>query len=136
MTRLTIGRLADRADVGVETIRFYERQGLLPEPPRTQSGYRQYPEDQVDRIRFIKRGQELGFSLAEIREMLALRMDTGSDCGDVRRRAERKITDVEAKLRDLQRIKAALEALTWACVGHGPTSECPILDAMARETPK
>lgn len=130
MTTYTIGKLAERADVGIETIRFYERRGLIPEPPRTGSGYRQYPESEAARIRFIKRGQELGFSLSEIKELLALRVDTDMDCGDVRRRAEAKIADVERKIRDLQAMKNALEALTLACAGRGSTSECPILDAM------
>ncbi len=134
MKSMTIGKLAEKAEVGIETIRFYERQGLVPEPPRTESGYRKYPESEVERIRFIKRAQELGFSLAEIKELLSLRVDADTDCGEVRRRAEAKIADVEQKLRDLERIRAALEDLTRACAGRGPTSECPILDGMASGT--
>jgi MerR family transcriptional regulator, copper efflux regulator len=127
---ITIGKLAARADVGVETVRFYERQGLIPEPQRSPKGYRQYREAEVGRIRFIRKAQDLGFTLSEIRELLSLRVDAGSDCGDVRGRAEQKIAQVEEKLADLRRIRSALEELTRACAGTGPTSECPILDAM------
>src|SRR6516225_6755483 len=130
MKALTIGQAARSAGVGIETVRFYERQGLLQEPPRRNSGYRQYPEDVVARLHFIKRAKELGFSLKEIKELLALRVDPDTTCADVRSRAEAKIADVEEKIKALHRIKKALVKLTAVCRGRGPTSECPILDAL------
>lgn len=130
MQTLTVGRLAKQAQVNIETIRYYERRGLLPEPPRCESGYRQYPRDAVERIQFIKRAQELGFSLKEIGELLSLRVDPGTTAGDIKRRTETKLADIDAKICDLQRMKAALMKLTSACRGRGPTSECPILDAL------
>lgn len=130
MQTLTVGRLAKQAHVNVETIRYYERRGLLPEPPRRESGYRQYPCDAVERIQFIKRAQELGFSLKEIGELLSLRVDPRTTSGDIKRQAEAKLVELNAKIRDLQRMKAALMTLAAACRGRGPTSECPILDAL------
>jgi Hg(II)-responsive transcriptional regulator len=119
--------LARRAGVNVETLRFYERKGLLPEPPRRASGYRQYPADDVRRIRFIKRAQELGFTLGEVRELLALRVRPGTTAADVRERAQRKLTDVRRKMAELAAIERALVKLTESCDGRGPTGECPIL---------
>jgi len=127
---LTIGQVAKHSGLGLETLRFYERKGLIEEPPRTDSGYRQYPEDVVGRIRFIKRTKELGFSLKEISELLSLRVDPGTTCADVRKQTELKLTDVEEKIRALRRIKTALKKLAASCVGTGPTSECPILEAL------
>jgi len=132
-TPLTIGKLARAAGVGVETIRFYEREGLLPKPPRKRSGYRQYPPDVAAREMFIRRAKELGFTLREITELLELRVDPDKNCGDVRALAKTKIADVEEKMADLARIKRALEKLAKACRGKGPTSECPILDAIEKE---
>jgi MerR family transcriptional regulator, copper efflux regulator len=128
--RLTIGQLAKQAYVNIETIRYYERRGLIPEPPRRESGYRQYAPDTIKRIKFIKRAQELGFSLREIRELLSLRIDPKATSTDIKRRAEAKLADIDTKLRDLNGMKAALLKLTAACRGRGPTSECPILDAL------
>ncbi len=133
MKPLTIGQVARQADVGVETVRFYERQGLLNEPPRRESGYRQYPEDVVARLRFIKRAKELGFSLKEIKELLTLRVDPTMTCAEVRSKAQAKIADVEEKIQALQKIKKALVKLTTVCRGRGPTSECPILEALEKE---
>jgi len=133
MENLTIGQLARRAQVNVETVRYYERRGLIPEPPRRESGYRQYPKDAVARILFIRQAQELGFSLKEILELLTLRVDPETTCADVKRRAEDKIADIEEKLADLKQMRKALERLATSCKGVGPTSECPILEAM--ETP-
>ncbi len=130
---LTIGQVAKRSGIGIETVRFYERKGLVEEPPRTDSGYRQYPEDVVARIRFIRRSKELGFKLKEISELLSLRIDPDTTCADVRKQTELKIADVEEKIRALQKIKTALKRLAASCVGTGPTSECPILDALDRE---
>jgi len=132
MKTLTIGRVAGEAAVGVETVRFYERQGLLEEPPRRQSGYREYGEDAVARLRFIRRAKQLGFTLKEIKELLALRRDPSAPRGDVKRRAEAKIADIETKIRVLQRMKKALVKLTTACSGHGTSAECPLLDALGQ----
>ena len=130
MASLTIGQLAKRADVGVETVRFYERKALLAEPDRRPSGYRQYDEEVVDRLRFIKRAKELGFTLNEIKELLSLRIDPSTTCADVKNRAEEKIDDIQAKIRTLQKMKKALAKVTKACSGRGGTSECPILEAL------
>ena len=133
MRPLTIGEIARRAGIGIETVRFYERQGLLAEPARKESGYRQYTEDVVARLRFIRRAKDLGFSLREIKELLALRVDPDTTCAEVRKRAEEKVIDVEAKIEALMKIRKALKKLMAACTGRGPTSECPILDALDTE---
>ena len=112
--------------MNIETIRCYERRGLLPKPPRTQSGYRMFSFDDVRRVRFIKRAQELGFSLKEIEELLALQREPRSTRGDVRERAEAKIADIEEKLRDLEAMKRGIERLTAACSGRGPLCGCPM----------
>ena len=130
MASLTIGQLAKRAEVGVETVRFYERKALLAEPDRRPSGYRQYGEEVVHRLRFIKRAKELGFTLNEIKELLSLRIDPSTTCADVKNQAEEKIGDIQAKIRTLQRMKKALVKVTKACSGRGGTSECPILEAL------
>ena len=124
MDTLTIGQLAKQAGVGVETIRFYERQGLLPEPDRRlSSSYRQYPRQTVRRVRFIRHAKALGFTLREIHELLDLRVDPASTCADVRQRAREKIADIAERLESLARMKAALERLAKKCRGKGPTSE-------------
>jgi MerR family mercuric resistance operon transcriptional regulator len=130
MKPLTIGELARRAAVGVETVRFYERRGLLAEPARKASGYRQYGADVVARLRFIRRAKELGFSLKEIAELIGLRLDPDTTCAEVKQRARAKLADIDAKIRDLQRMKEALLKVTASCRGRGPTSACPILDAL------
>lgn len=130
---LSIGEVAKAAEVGIETIRFYEREGLIAEPPRRQSGYRQYPPDTVRRLRFIRRAKDLGFTLKEIQELLDLRVDPGTSCGDVRKMAKAKVADIELKMLDLARIQAALTELARTCRGKGPTSVCPILDALDKQ---
>lgn len=130
---LKIGQLADRASVNVETVRYYERRGLLPEPTRTESGYRQYEGDAVARIAFIKRAQDLGFSLKEIGELLDLRPRSASACATVERRARDKIALIERKIADLERIKTALTRLAAACRTRVPAGDCPILDALEPE---
>lgn len=124
---LRIGEVAQRAGIGVETVRFYERKGLIEEPPRSTSGYRQYPEDTVTKLRFIKRAKDLGFSLSEVNEMISLRLDPTASAGEIRSRAKAKIADIEEKLRDLQRVRAALQHLVRDCDGTAPTAECRIL---------
>ena len=130
MKPLTIGQVAKRVEVGIETIRFYEREGVLEKPDRSASGYRLYGEDVIARLRFVGRAKELGFTLKEIRELLGLRVEPTTTCADVRIRAETKIGDIEEKIRTLKRMKRALVKLTKACSGSGPTSECPILESI------
>lgn len=122
--------LARRTGVTGEAVRFYEDNGVLPPPPRSASGYRLYDESYVDRIRFVRRAQELGFTLTEIKELLALRVLPGADRAEVRQHAEEKRADVVARIRDLERIRDVLTYLIDACDGHGPASDCPILEAL------
>lgn len=129
---LTTGEVAEQADVNVQTVRYYERRGLLPEPPRTSGGFRQYRPEHVARIRFIKRAQELGFTLEEANELLDLRATPDADRADVRAVAQEKQEEVRRKIRDLQRIQATLDDLIAACEGHGSTDACPILDALEK----
>jgi len=133
MDILSIGQVARRAGVGVETVRFYEREGLLEEPPRRASGYRQYSEQVVTRIHFIKRAKLLGFSLKEITELLLLRVDAQTSCEAVKQRTEAKIAEVERKLVELQRMRQALLQVASLCTGQGPASTCPMLDALDRQ---
>ena len=128
MGNMTIGQLAKRTGLNVESIRYYERRGLIPEPRRSESGYRLYSREAIARIYFIKRAKTLGFSLSEISELLSLRVDPKSTCTTVRTRARAKIADIESKIETLQDMKRALVKLTASCQGTGPTSECPILD--------
>lgn len=130
MRHLTIGQLAETAQVNVETVRYYERRGLISEPPRSESGYRQYTRDVATRIQSIKRAKELGFSLKEISELLSLHTGQAAECGEVKKRAEMKFADIEEKIRDLQGMRSVLAGLVATCVGSGPTSECPILQAL------
>ncbi|TDI59718.1 MAG: MerR family transcriptional regulator [Alphaproteobacteria bacterium] len=132
MKTMTIGKTARKAEVGVETIRFYERCGLIDQPPRPiGNGYRDYPEETVHRIRFIRKAQEIGFSLREINELLSLCIDPDADCADVRERARSKIKEVKRKIAGLTAMKTALEALVSACPGKGALGECSILEALA-----
>ena len=133
MKSLTIGRLAKQAGVNLETVRFYERRGLLPKPPRTVSGYRLFPADAARRLRFIRRAQELGFSLTEIGELLSLRLSRQTTSADIRARAETKITDIEAKIKSLESMKKTLRKLTRVCEGCAPVTHCPILESLDRE---
>lgn len=128
---MRISELAERAGVNVQTVRYYERRGLLDDPRDRGSGYREYTDAMLDRLRFIRRAQELGFTLAEIDELLALRLDRDTTAADVKARAESKIAQIEAKLRDLERIRHALTHLAGRCRGgRGPVGDCPLLDAM------
>lgn len=130
MDGLTIGQVAKSADVNVETIRYYERRGLLPEPTRRPSGYRQYAPEAVHRIRFIRHAQQLGFSLNEVSDLLLLRVDPDTSSREVRQRAETKIADIERRIEDLRQVQQALATLMVSCTGQGSISECPILDAL------
>ncbi|HEU4564453.1 MAG TPA: heavy metal-responsive transcriptional regulator [Gemmatimonadaceae bacterium] len=128
---MTIGELARRAGVNVQTVRYYERRGLLDPPRRRASRYREYGPATLERLRFIRRAQELGFTLGEIVELLALRLDPGTTAADVKARALQKIEEVDRRIRDLERIRHALAHLAGQCRGgRGPTGDCPLLDAL------
>lgn len=133
MKPLTRKQVADAAQMTIEAVRFYEKEALIAEPPRTEAGYRQYPADTVTRLRFIKRAQSLGFSLPEIRELLALRVVPETTAADIRHRAQQKIQEIDHKIQALYAMKLALERITEACHGSGPARECPILDALDQE---
>lgn len=130
MHALTIGQVANEAGVGIETIRFYERKGLLREPPRRESGYRQYDRTVIDQLAFIQQAKELGFSLKEISELLSIKSDAGKVCKDVKQLAVEKLDDIESKIKMLQRMRRSLKRLIDKCPGEGPLSDCPILDAL------
>ncbi len=130
MHGLRVGEVAGQAGVNLQTIHYYERRGLLPRPPRTESNYRAYPEDAVLRVRFIKRAQELGFTLKEIKELLSLRAAPRSRCADVRERAEMKVRDIDGRIRTLRAMRKALTKLIGECSGRGSVTACPILDAL------
>lgn len=126
----TIGALARDAGVHVETVRYYERRGLLKQPWRS-TGWRRYDDGALKTLQFVKRAQELGFTLVEVDELLSLRASSSArTCNRVRARAEAKITAVDAKLRDLTAIRVALEKLTRVCPNDGLPGACPILSAI------
>ena len=128
---MKIGDLAQRAGVGIDTVRYYERQGLLPAPARQASGYRVYDESDVARLRFVRRAKALGFTLVEIRDLLALSGRREDDMGGLKAAATEKLADVENKLAELTRIREGLQALVASCPGHGALDQCPILNALA-----
>ena len=131
MATMTIGRLAKKAGVNIDTIRYYERNGLLPEPVRRASGYREYEPADVRRLRFIMRAKDLGFTLAEIGELLSLSADR--DVRGVKRRAEQRLEQVDYKIKELQRVRRGLKTLIDACPGHGDLERCPIVAALSGE---
>lgn len=133
MKTLTIGKVAKQAQVRPETIRYYERQGLLDDPPRSDGGFRLYTEETVRRIRFIRHAKQLGFTLREIRELLAFRDDPNMDCAEVCDRAERKIADINRRIEELTRIREVLEGLVCTCTAGTPIGDCPILNAMKED---
>lgn len=130
---LRTGQVAAEAGVNVQTLRYYEKRGLLEEPERRRSGYREYRPDAVQLIRFIKRAQELGFTLTEIEELLRLRSDQESACAEVKATAEGKIKDIEQKIQHLRAMKRALGLLSISCDTEGSPRHCPILDALNGE---
>lgn len=134
MTTLTIGKLAKACDVSVEAIRFYEREELLESPARTTSGYRQYSESAVKRLRFVRRAKTLGFTLNEIRNLLAISDNKEADQSEVKALTEQKIMLIADRIADLQRVQAALTDLSALCSGDGCIKSCPIIDALNSET--
>jgi len=131
---LSIGTVSRRAGVGIDTIRYYERRGLLAKPQRRPSGYRLYDEQVIQRLRFVRRAKELGFTLDEIGELLSLKLDPARDCSGVKKTALARLADIEGKIRSLQRMRRTLKKVSTACSGKGSTSDCPILEAL--ETPR
>ncbi len=127
---LNIGKVARGGGVSVDTLRFYEREGLIAAPDRGANGYRRYPPDAIARVRFIKRAQDVGFTHKDIRELLSLRADPKASCRDVRARATQKLRDIEAKMAVLERMKSVLSTWIEECPSRGPVAECPIIDAL------
>ena len=132
-SRFTIGTLARQADVAVDTIRYYEREGLLPPPQRSASGYREYAEADVGRIRFIRRAKDLGFSLEEIRELLSLETDREHGVEAIRERANRRLDELNQRIAQLVEMRDALADLVAACPGAGAPESCPILTSIHGE---
>ncbi len=133
MKNLTIGQLAQEAGINPESVRFYEAQSLLPEPPRSTAGYRLYSRTAVVRIRFIKRAQDLGFSLKEIKELLSLADDQTTDCADVRALAQTKVDEIRQKIRTLEAMRDSLIELTDSCPGAGSAAKCSILESIGSD---
>ena len=130
MQFFNIGEVAKLTNVTVETIRYYEKQGLVEIPRRNDSGYRQYPDDTIKRIKFIQHAKEVGFTLNDIKELLELRNDQNKSCSDVKNLADLKIQSIDQKIADLQRIKSALTRMVKKCSAETPSSECPLLDEL------
>ena len=134
MHGLTVNNLARQSGVNPQTVRYYEREGVLPRAPRTPGGYRAFPLDCVARVRFVKRAQELGFSLDEVKELLVLRDHPQTACPDVLKRAEAKITSIAAKIRNLQAIRRQLVRLAKTCDGRPTRHACPLLEALENKS--
>jgi Cu(I)-responsive transcriptional regulator len=132
---MKIGELAKRTGVGIDAVRYYEREGLLPQASRLASGYRVYDENDIRRIQFVRRAKALGFTLTEVRELLALSGRPEDDMGGLKAAAAEKLADVESKIAELTRIREGLRTLVAACPGHGALERCPILNALAEEQP-
>jgi len=130
----SIGQLAKTTGIGVETIRYYERRGLMPDPPRTASGYRHYPRSAADRLRFIQRAKRLGFTLQEVATLM--RLEAGGNRADVKAIASNKLTEIECRIADLERMRITLQNLSDRCTGHGPVAGCPIIEALTGEDPQ
>ncbi len=133
MNTMTIGKLARDNGLATETLRHYERLGLIAPSQRSASNYRLYDAAAAQRLRFIRRAQALGFSLAEIRELLDLHADADADMSAVKAIVQQRVAQIDARLDDLLQLKAGLMALAEACPGHGATADCPILAALTRE---
>jgi MerR family copper efflux transcriptional regulator len=134
MDALGIGQLAKRGGVGIDTVRYYERNGLLAPHTRLASGYRRYRDIELARLRFIRRAQTLGFTLKEIKQLLAL--SAQRDVGRVKRSAQAKLIDVESRIAALVRVRDGLATLIEACPGHGRAADCPILRALTEDDAK
>ena len=136
MKSMKIGEIAKRTQIGIETIRYYEREGLLQEPERRPSGYRQYGEATVERLEYISRAKALGFTLAEIRELLELSISAHACCDHIRQRAEVKMIDIENKIRSLRKMKRSLGRILAQCKAQDSAGECPLAhDTKRKMTP-
>lgn len=125
---LTIGSLAEKSGVGVETIRFYQREGLIKEPPKPSRGYRQYAADDIVKIGFIKRCQELGFSLREVKELLEFNNKSGATCNDIKKKTIKKLSEINQKITALKQMKKSLEELQCACdEGKKAVQNCDVM---------
>jgi MerR family transcriptional regulator, copper efflux regulator len=131
MSTLSIGQIAEQAGVAIDTVRYYERNGLLAPAGRLASGYRRYGANELQRLRFIRRAKGLGFTLDDIRALLALSDER--DVAEVKRAAQRKLDDIDHRIAELQRVRAGLNTLIAACPGHGRAEACPILNALSNE---
>ena len=134
MTAMKIGEVAKRSNIGIETIRYYEREGLLLDPERRPSGYRQYDESTVERLEYIRGAKELGFTLAEIRELLDLSFAAHAGCAHIRQRAEAKVADIKEKIRSLQRMNRSLGKIVERCRGKNSTEDCPLVHNPKRKS--
>ena len=133
---VTIGRLANLAGINVETIRFYERRGLVTQPAKPTRGYRQYPEEAIRRLTFIKRSKSLGFTLGEISELLSMSEGAKATCGNIEERAKKKIAEIKDKITRLESMKRALEILSAPCEGEELARSCPLIEALNADAKK
>lgn len=131
---MKIGNLAKRVGVGIDTVRYYEREGLLPQAQRRSSGYRLYDVKDIQRLRFIRRAKTLGFTLTEVRDLLTLSSRKDDDMAAMKAAAQQKLADVDAKITELTRIRDGLGALIGACPGRGALARCPIMNAISEES--
>jgi MerR family mercuric resistance operon transcriptional regulator len=129
-TTYKIGEVARRAEVNKETVRYYEQRELIPKPDRRRSGYRIFTQRHINQIKFVKRAQQLGFTLSEIKELLELRVDDETTCSEIKQEAQQKYQDVSEKIKDLQRIRETLTDLIDSCSEHDYVGDCPILEAL------
>lgn len=133
---VTIGELARLSGVGVETIRYYERERLLEQPRRPANGFRRYPAEAVDRLLFIRHAKDLGFTLDDVREILRLRTKAGAPCSAVRMKALLKVQEIDERIVDLQRLRSALVSLADRCTGEVAIESCSILAAIDANPPE
>lgn len=134
MKGLSISQVAKECNVNIETIRYYEKRGLIPEPPRSESGYREFPVKVIERIKFIKRAQELDFTLTEIQKLIRIsENDESFSSQEVQQFALQKLDEIDTKLRDLEKVRFVLLDLSERCSGKGPICECPIIQSLSKE---
>ncbi len=133
MSVYSIGQVAKQSGVSVETVRYYEKEGLLEVPERKESGYRQFKGDAIARLSFIQQAKKLGFSLKEIGELLSITSDANTVCNEVKQLSQDKLVDIENKIKMLQQMRKSLKKLIDVCPGQAPINDCPILDALQKK---